>query len=240
MCKLWFVMKFDRLSLIGSILMIVSPFLPFWAGTSLVGGLYDMWVVAPSINYYGLAEFGPHVTVDMGWTTWPDVIMLSVGTALIFIASALGIFKSTIAGFLGIVGATMTLLSFIGFPSITYSWVWLLMGPAFFLLWAGSTLCLIALRRSQLRLALMNGKRALISTTAIISLISVFVVSLHIQAVASANDINYFDENLNVFSPSSSDGETRRAFLISLDKFIQRSYRQLPRFVEYSSTVGHG
>jgi len=222
--------------------MIISPFLPFWAGASLLGGVYDMWVGAPMLNYYGLPQFGPHVTVDMGWTTWIDVIMLTLGVGLTFAAGAIGIFKSTIGGVLGIVGGMMTLLSFIGFPQIMFFWVWMLMGPAFFLLCAGATLCLISPRLFQIRLALMRGKRMFILPIVAVLLISLLVVSAHVQAVATENEINYFDENLSSFLPGTSNPEVRRAFLMSFDAFIQRSYQELPRFVEYSysTNVGHG
>ncbi|MFQ6064577.1 MAG: MBL fold metallo-hydrolase [Candidatus Bathyarchaeia archaeon] len=232
--------KLDRFTLIGGILMVVSPFLPFWAGASVIGGVYDMWVGAPSVNYYGLSDFGPNVTVDMGWTTWIDVIMLTLGVALIFAAGITGIFKSTIGGFFGAVSCVMILFSFIGFPQITYFWVWALMGPAFFLMCIGVVICLLSLRRSRIRFLLTQGKRVFILPVVVILLASLLIVSVHVQTVVMENEINYFDDNLNNFLLGKSNIEDRRTFLLSLDNFIQERYRELPRFVEYSSAVGHG
>jgi len=232
--------KFDRLLVIGCILMIVSPFLPFWAGVSLLNGVYDMWVSVPIKGPYGLNQMSAQTTVDVGWTTWVDVIMLSLGVILIFAAGIVGLFRNAVGGILGVIGGLMTLLGFIGFPQIIYFWVWALIGPAFFLLLVGATLCLVSSRCQKIREILTPGKKILILPIVVILLVSLLIASAHIQAIAMENSISYFDENLNSFLPNASDAESRRNFLLSLDSFIQARYQELPRFVEYSETVGHG
>ena len=232
--------KFDRLSVIGCILMVVSPFLPFWAGVSLLNGVYDMWVSVPMKGLYGLTQMGPQTTVDVGWTTWVDVIVLSLGVILIFVAGIVGLFRNTVGGIFGVVSGLMTLLGFIGFPQITYFWVWALIGPAFFLLFAGATLCLVSSRRQKIREILTPSKRVLILPIVVILFVSLLIASAHFQAIAMENSINYFDENLNSFMPNGSEVESRRNFLLGLDLYIQARYKELPKFVEYSDTVGHG
>jgi L-ascorbate metabolism protein UlaG (beta-lactamase superfamily) len=244
MCKIEYELpkmrKFDRLSVIGCILMVVSPFLPFWAGVSILNGVYDMWVGVPMKGLYGLTQMGPQTTVDVGWTTWVDVIMLSLGVISIFAAGIVGLFRNTVGGIFGVVGGLMTLLGFIGFPQIMYFWVWALIGPAFFLLLAGAASCLVSSRRQKIREILTPGKRVLILPITVILLVSLLIGSAHFQAIAMENSTNYFDENLNSFLPNGSEVESRRDFLLGLDLYIQARYKELPNFVEYSDAVGHG
>ena len=230
--------KFDRLSVIGCILMVVSPFLPFWAGVSLLNGVFDMWVVVPMKGLYGLIQMGPQTTVDVGWTTWVDVIVLSLGVILMFVAGLVGLFRNTVGGIFGVVSGLMTLLGFIGFPQITYYWVWTLMGPAFFILCIGAMLCLVTPSISQIRAALTHGKRFFIIPIIVALLIFTLIVSMNFQTAAIDKDINNYDENLRYFQPDSSDADARQAFLLSLDVFIQNRYQELPKFVEYSVYMG--
>jgi len=218
--------------------MLVSLFLPFWAGVSILNGVYDMWVGVPMQGLYGLTQVGPQTTVDVGWTTWVDVMVLSLGVILIFAAGIVGFFRSTVGGILGITGGLMMLLGFIGFPQIMYFWVWGLVGPAFFLMCIGAVICLISQHRSQIWLLLTQNKRVVILPVVAVLLTSSLIVSMHFRAVAVDKETNYYDENLRYFLPNSSDTEARRAFLMSLDVFIQKRYQELPKFVEYSAYMG--
>lgn len=220
--------------------MLVSPFLPFWAGVSILNGVYDMWVGVPMQGPYGLTQVGPQTTVDVGWTTWIDVMLLNLGVILMFAAGVIGLFRNTAGGILGAISSLMTLLGFIGFPQIMYFWIWALIGPAFFILVAGATLCLVSSRRQRIREILTPSKKVLIFPIVLILLVSLLIASAHIQAVSMENSIRYFDENLNSFLPNTSDAGSRRNFLLSLDLFVQARYQELPKFVGYSATVGHG